>query len=124
MESWNKEFHRFTNLKQFKHHVIIITSIYKKWKKTSENQQEALDDLLTYMKNTVDYQNYDSISDMADVSNIHQKYSNPHLTNRNGDSFRGFYNEISWMHLSENGIKSVNNLYRAWTIWARIVKYR
>jgi len=101
-----------------------LTPSWRELREVNKNHQEALDDLLKYMKDTTDYENYDFISDMADVSKIHQKYSNPHLTNRNGDSFRGFYNEISWMYLSENGIKAVSNLHRAWTVWARIARFR
>jgi len=88
------------------------------------DHREALDNLSRYMKGTVEHQNYDSLLDIAEVSKIHQKYSNPHLTDKNGNSFKGFYNEITWMYLSEDGRKSVTNLNKAWIIWAKFVKYR
>nr|QBK86169.1 MAG: hypothetical protein LCMAC101_07640 [Marseillevirus LCMAC101] len=108
----------------FKEMNRICISMDEDEKQAMRDHREALGDLSRYMRDTVEYQNYDALSDMADTSAIHQKYSNPHLTNRNGNSFKGFYNEITWMHLSEDGRKSVNNLNRAWNVWAKFVKYR
>ncbi len=88
------------------------------------DHQDAINGLLKYMRDTVEHQNYDTLSEMIEVSEIHQKYRNPHLTNRNGYCFRGIYNDITWMYLPENGINAVNNLNQAWKIWARIVKFR
>ncbi len=88
------------------------------------DHQNAIDGLLKYMRDTVEYQNYDTILDIVEVSRIHQKYSNPHLTNRNGFCFKGFYNDITWMYLPEDGRNAVKQLNRAWSIWARIVKFR
>ncbi len=92
--------------------------------KDKKDHQEAIDDLTKYMRDTVEYQNYDTLSDMVEVSENHQKYSNPHLTNRNGHCFRGFYNDITWMYLPTDGRMAANNLNQTWKIWAAIAKFR
>ena len=93
-------------------------------KRAMKNHQEALDYLSRYMRDTVEYQNYDSISEMVELSKNHQKYSNPFLTTRNGYCFKRYYNEINWVHMPTNGRVALIKLNHAWFCWAAIIKLR
>ena len=89
-----------------------------------EKHREALNDLSMYMRETVEYQTYDSISEMVELSENHQRFSNPFLTGRNGYCFKRYYNEINWVNMPTNGRTALVRLNHAWFCWAAMIKLR
>lgn len=89
-----------------------------------EKHREAIDYLSRHMRETVEYQTYDSISEIVELSENHQKHSNPFLTGRNGYCFKMHYNELNWVNMPTNGRAALIKLNHAWFCWATIIRLR